>query len=425
MQRLVGAERQTMTMVRHRLLVISDPHFYNPDYYRRVLQAVGKDPAPPGRLSTELALGDHRFNPFFALSQLVRSKKVSADSLVCCGDITTVADPTAMNLGWLQIHRLATELGVGHPIVAAGNHDIDSRFQASTTSPSRMLRYLDPPFPTIDPPENLCYWANGYCIVARNDVRFVVLNTCSYHGFTTPVDRMLDHGTVPDEVFTHLPERLSSLGPSAMNVLVCHHHPIEVEYPNADGSIISNADELMRLVDTLGGSNWLIIHGHRHMPSVRYSSAASGASVVFAAGSMAANLHLDLQGVAANQFYEIEITTEPGYMVGHYKTWTWDPREGSWQEGAETSAIGARGGFGYRPSNSEIAASIFGVLPPPGLGSATWAEIEQKIPPLRYMLRQQRQGVLDCLSKGYPATWESESGRSDVASTALRVGRTG
>lgn len=127
-----------------RLLVVSDVHFHTPLYQQYVVNG-GRAPAdPPSRLSTETALGDPQ-SPFHALLRLVREDKVKADVLVCCGDLTTCADPTAMNLGWLQLHRLAEALKAGEPIVTAGNHDIDSRFKMSTTSPMRML--ARPPVP--------------------------------------------------------------------------------------------------------------------------------------------------------------------------------------------------------------------------------------------------------------------------------------
>src|SRR5262245_42225601 len=97
-----------------RLLVLSDLHFHNPQYYQYVINS-GRSSEAPSRLSTDIALGDSKQNPFHALILLARHRKVEVDGLVCCGDLTTCADPTAMNLAWLQIHRLANELKVGEP----------------------------------------------------------------------------------------------------------------------------------------------------------------------------------------------------------------------------------------------------------------------------------------------------------------------
>ena len=196
----------------HRLLVISDIHFFDPHYFQYVLNG-GRKVEPPSRLSTDIALGDRRMNPFQALLLLAREKTIRADSLVCCGDLTTGADPAAMNLGWLQLQRLAAALEVPEPLVTTGNHDLDSRFKISGTSPQRMLSYLDPPFPTSDPAANASYWANGYCIVNRPpSYRFILLNTCSLHGYQTEAERQHDHGFVPEEFLTSYNRKLCMSG---------------------------------------------------------------------------------------------------------------------------------------------------------------------------------------------------------------------
>jgi hypothetical protein len=403
--------------------VISDAHFFNPQYYAHVVHN-GHPPETPSRLSTEIAVGDRKANPFHALIHLARGKVISAEALMCCGDITTCADPTAMNLGWLQLHRLAEALAVGEPIVTVGNHDLDSRFKTTTTAPQRILRLLDPPFPTAQSREAASYWANGYCIVDRTpEVRFVLVNTCSLHGYSTENDRHLDHGFVPEELFTQLPEELGKRSPRPISILVCHHHPVEIDLPPEDRSVIKNGGELIDLLTSLGPPGWLIVHGHRHLPSLKYASPQDHSPVIFSAGSLSANLHLNIQGRAANQFYILDIEASPTALRGRYEAWTWDQHEGDWHKGQDTRALPATGGFGYRPDPIDAARIVAPLVPARSSGTTTWRTVEEQRTDFMYLMPQHRRAILEHLAGTHQIDWESESNRTDGDARLLRLGR--
>jgi hypothetical protein len=349
---------------------------------------------------------------------------IQADAVICCGDLTTCADPTAMNLGWLQVHRLAAELRAGEPVVTVGNHDLDSRFKTSTSSPQRILRLLDPPFPTADGRAAASYWSSGYCIIDRTpQVRVVLVNSCSLHGYETEKDRQLDHGFIPDEIFSQLPEDLAGRPPVEINILVCHHHPIEIELPAEDRSVITNGDQLVELLTRLSPPGWIVLHGHRHLPKLQYASAAANAPVVFSAGSLAANLHLGLQGRAANQFYILDLEGAGNGLRGRYEAWTWDQYEGEWRKGQDTLALPGQGGFGFRPEASVAAQTIAEVVPLHTRASVTWRVVEDHKPEFKYLLPQHRQPILDQLKAIHGIDWESDSLRVDVDPRLLRLGR--
>lgn len=406
-----------------RLLVVSDVHFHNPLYQQYVVNG-GRAPTDPiSRLSTDIALGDPQ-NPFHALLRLVREGKVAADALICCGDLTTCADPTAMNLGWLQLHRLAEALKAGEPIVTAGNHDIDSRFKVSTTSPMRMLKLLDPPFPSADVKAATSYWSSGYCILERRPhLRVVLVNTCSLHGYRTEQDRHSDHGFFPEQLLQELPTALSTWD-APLNILLCHHHPQEIDLPAEDRSVAPNGDQLLAILGKIGQPNWLVLHGHRHLPAVRYASSGASTPVVFSAGSFAANLHLSIQTRAANQFYLLDLENPGNQLRGRYEAWTWSPHEAVWRSGEATSALPASGGFGFRPEASIAARTVADLVPARTAGSLSWRDVEDKIPDLRFLLAEERVALLELLRTGYGIEWESPNGRPTVDSGFLRLGRT-
>jgi len=409
-------------MPRHSILVVSDAHFFNPQFYANV--ADGHTALnPPSRLSTELALGDRKANPFHALVELARSGSLTVETLVCCGDLTTCADPTAMNLGWLQLHRLANELGVEAPIITAGNHDIDSRFQISSTNPQRMLRYLDPRFPTSDASAEASYWSNGYCVIDRGDARFVLANTCSLHGYATEADRQLDHGSIPEELISRLPQDLADREERSLNFFVCHHHPVEIDVPAEDQSVIDNGTILVAMLEDLSPPPWVVIHGHRHLPGLRYATASPASPVIFSAGSLAANLHMRLQGRTANQFYLLEVEHADGLTLGRYRAWTWDQHEGEWLEGQDTRALSSTGGFGYRPDVVAAAATIAPLVPDHAQGAITWGEVEAALPKIRFVIEEEKRMIVEALSS-HGVQWETDNGRLELASGRLRLGRT-
>ena len=416
-----GSTSQALSATR--LLVVSDVHFHDPLYQQYMVNGGRAAADPPSRLSTETALADQQ-NPFHGLLRLVREGKVKADALVCCGDLTTCADPTAMNLGWLQLHRLSAALKAGEPIVTAGNHDIDSRFKVSTTSPMRMLRYLDPPFPSADRKAATSYWSNGYCIIERRPhLRVVVVNTCSLHGYETEQERQSDHGMFPEQLLQDLPDVLSAWN-APLNVLLCHHHPKEIDLPAEDRSVASNGEQLLDKLSQLGHPNWLVLHGHRHLPAVRYASSSATAPVVFSAGSFSANLHLRIQGRTQNQFYVIDLENSENRLRGRYEAWTWSPYEGEWRRGEATTALPASGGFGFRPDPVGAARTVAGLVPPRVAGSLTWLQVEEQIPSFRFLLPEERVAVLDCLRVDHGIEWESLNNRPGVDSGLLRLGRT-
>jgi len=405
------------------LLVISDVHFFQPEYFRHAVRE-GQKCDPPSRLSTDIALGDRKANAFHALIQLARSQVISADALVFCGDLTTCADPTAMNFGWLQLQRLAAALQANEPIVTVGNHDLDSRFQASATTPQRMLRFLDPPFPVSDSSAVASFWANGYCILDRlPQLRVVIVNTCSLHGYASETERQHDHGSIPEEVFTSLPADLAARPAAEINMLLCHHHPLEIDLPGEDRSVIANGDQLIELLESISPPGWLVMHGHRHLPHLRYAGPTQRAPIIFSAGSLAANLHLSLQGRTANQFYTLELEGDSSGVRGRYEAWTWEQHEGEWRKGQDTSALPASGGFGYRPDPGAAASIIQATVPPHDEGTVTWRYIEEVHPEFKFLLTDDRRQILEYLVSRYQIDWESDSGRMSGNARLLRLGR--
>ncbi len=74
---------------------------------------------------------DPSVNPFNSLHGLIESDSLSADILLCCGDLANKANFSGQQFAWKSVHELAEKLGDARVIGTAGNHDLDSRFSQS------------------------------------------------------------------------------------------------------------------------------------------------------------------------------------------------------------------------------------------------------------------------------------------------------
>ena len=46
---------------------------------------------------------------------------------------------------------------------------------------------------------------------------------------------------------------------------------MEIELPPEDQSVIKNGQQLLAQLSSLAPPGWIVIHGHRHLPSVQYT----------------------------------------------------------------------------------------------------------------------------------------------------------
>src|SRR5207247_8648242 len=81
--------------------------------------------------------------------------------------------------------------------------------------------------------------------------------------------------------------------------------------------IMLGGAELLQLLSAGDYGEWLVIHGHKHLPKLSYAQGATAATpVVFAAGSLCACLASRIQAVARNQFYILDFPLDLFPTVG-------------------------------------------------------------------------------------------------------------
>lgn len=366
-----------------RLAVLSDLHAYDPAQ----LEA-GRE--RPSFATVSDATGDTSLNPFYALNRLIDSQELKADLLLCPGDLGDKAAPSAIKYAWDKIQEIASWLDAPFVAATAGNHDVDSRHQYNDYDAKGVLQDLSPvfPCPKVHTGDPLLisdkYWARHFVIIRNDHYRLLILNSSAYHG-GDPAEQ--EHGRVAARTLARLERELQSHEPSAINILLCHHHPHEHEDLQ-----LGNHDTMKegsRLISLLGSGKygqWIIIHGHKHHPKLCYAQGSAMSPIVFAAGSFSAALYQELRTAARNQFYIIELPFQsPAQMglVGSFRAWDWIAEKG-WQPAGTQSGLPARGGFGCRLHPPALAKEVSDALN--GRESAPWQQMTQAIPALHYLL---------------------------------------
>ncbi|MEQ5835864.1 metallophosphoesterase [Marinobacter sp. NFXS9] len=296
-----------------------------------------------------------------ALLDYIKDLNEDFDLLVCPGDIANKAQPGSFLQGWKTLNKFAEELKIPELICVPGNHDHESRRNEGVFDPKHKLQFCEPRFPRNNFDECTHFWAWHWCPIINEDYNAVIINSSAYHGFYDEND----HGRVAIEVSKQIGDFIKSdkFQEKPINFLLCHHHPSRMDYVDEDYDfeVMDGAAQLIRKIEDSDKGPWMIIHGHKHFPEIRYSQSQSVEPIVaLSAGSVSAKLHPALMNKTSNQFYiisvDIEKTEKYGKAIGEFETHEWTLKEG-WHP-SKSENLPAKGGFGSPSSPQEIANQI-------------------------------------------------------------------
>ncbi|MEN8504968.1 MULTISPECIES: metallophosphoesterase family protein [Paraburkholderia] len=373
--------------------LLSDPHFY-----------AGTGTGEPNAswlqvVSAEGPKFKRRDNPWASLLALVKNHGLTADVLLCPGDITTYADPVGLHVAWKCLVTLGDELKASLTASATGNHDVTSRALGSGKNVVRdlndaadlfeNLKQLEPAYPvhisTIPPAhahERRVHYFGADYVLVDNDPRYrlVVFNSCARHN-AVPVE--YERGRIAESALSWLDDALerSDGAQTKMNLFVCHHHPIQHEDHHLGSyDFMQNGQ---RLLDTLSKhGDWIVFHGHKHHGKLTYAPGGASPPVVFAASSFGAVVD-DASLRLRNQFYLIDIVLPSGggSPLGTVRAWNWYLGSGWKQSDSTLDGIYTGCGFGERGHPDKLADAIAQMIPAP----TPWANIISNVPWLRHV----------------------------------------
>ncbi len=370
------------------IAVVSDLHAYD-------------DPDATGTIPSHLCVKDPEVeptkHPIVGLLKLIKDDLLQADLLLCAGDLADKARPAALKYAWQKAHSLARALKA--PIIAAttGNHDVDSHYIYNKFDAKGVLQALTPPFPLSQPA--LCdkYWSRNFVIIEKPPLRLAVLNTAAFHGTGSEEYK---HGRISPYTLDAFEAELQGCPIMPVNILLCHHHPQQhQELDLGDYDVMKNGQ---LLIDTLGKGTygrWIIIHGHKHHPKLTYAAGSSSSPVVFSAGSLCAQLYLQLQTRARNQFYIITLpykTFATLGLVGTIAAWDWATGIG-WNKAQKTPGLPWQSGFGCRTDPALLATQVA-----PRISTVSeWRTVLQSHPELEYLLPQDLVLLFEALKRDH------------------------
>ena len=325
-------------------------------------------------------------HPIASLVDLIRREQLRATALLSPGDLGHQADPQGIRYSWQALSQISKELRAEFLAATAGNHDIDSRYKTNNHDPEHILKSLDPGFPFGDETLDNKYWARAYAIRDHSQFRLLVLNSSAYHGGAA-IEK--NHGRIDEVALDAIRKELDSRDRKDVNLLLCHHHPHQHSEINLGEYDVMKRGQL--LLDLLGSGNygrWFVIHGHKHHPKITYAAGGSQSPVVFSAGSLCSALFPELQSIARNQFYIIEL--DPAQcrsrgLVGRIRCWDWAYGTG-WIEAQSSSGLPSEFGFGTRQDPRLLASDVANHMS--GIPSMDWDALGRALPDILYLLPQ-------------------------------------
>jgi hypothetical protein len=342
----------------------------------------------PSHLYTGDPEDNWRRHPISGLFKLIdqhasTSTKLSADLLLCPGDLGDKADPLGIKYAWSAMEKLRAKLNADILIGTTGNHDVDSRFKHHGFDPLDTLKTLDPPYPLPDDTRNNHYWSKHYSVIEDTRYRLVVLNSSAFH-----VGSAMEtaNGRISTTTLSQIASFLEQRPPAPANILLCHHHPQQhSELDLGDYDWMKEGQQLLDLLGTGQFGHWLIIHGHKHHPKLSYASGSSASPIVLSAGSLSAALYPLLAIQVKNQFYLLSIDLEmcSAYgLAGSGLSWFWSGSDG-WLPSGTGAGLPAVFGFGYRGDLVHLALRVSQQVTQ---RIAEWESLTQKIQELNFLI---------------------------------------
>ena len=261
-------------------------------------------------------------NPVESLKKIIIENELSADLLLCPGDIADKSDKQGLLSGWQYLQELKIAFDANILASTTGNHDVDSRKKFGK-DPFDLLKRFSKNFPTENEVLNIHYWAEHFCIMQHDKYDLLIFDSAYSH-----FDEMsCKESKITTAILESIAIKLEPLKQNnKLKIAMCHHHPIKhsnMDYK--DGDSIDKGDDLVRLLEQYGFA--LIVHGHKHDPRLNYSNSLP----VFAAGSFSSMMNL-LDLGAQNTFHFIEIDFD---KKGIIKSWVYGPKEG-WTQKSDT-----------------------------------------------------------------------------------------
>ena len=364
--------KKEMTSIKSfRIAIASDIHAHEEE---------GDD--SPSHLRVGAEEGNPIKHPIEGLKKLIDDESLTADYFLCPGDLGDKASRKGIQYAWRLLNDLKESLDAKAIIATVGNHDVDSYGKETDFDPRGYLQSLSPLFPVDQESLYDRYWSRHFAIIECECARVISLNSSAFHGYKDEHR----HGRISDFTISQLKTALDSTAPKPINILMCHHHPLQhSELTLGEHDVMHGGQLLLDLLGSGSYGEWLLVHGHKHHPKICYAAGSGSSPIVFAAGSLCANLFKNVQASARNQFYILEFNLDDissQGLVGKFLAWDWI-LEAGWRPASASSGLPAVGAFGSRAKPTLLARQIDAAME---VQILRWDQVLADCPDLKYVI---------------------------------------
>lgn len=356
-------------------LIVSDLHVYE------------KGSTTSERISRDslITTDESKPNPLTNLLTYCEKHSITADVLICPGDLGDKADSAGITHAWTKLKELANQVKAKQIFAVSGNHDLDSSLVDNEYDVREHLVHLEPHYPTSDKAQNCHYWTYGYYVSTEINYNLIGINTCHYHGYDP---KEIKHGRLSEKTLHKLADELCKLPEKNINILLCHHAPsIFSHHELGEDDFLKLGTELIVELEKRGSDRWMIIHGHKHYPAIYNAQSVSGQPpLVLSSGSLGSTLYDKLTEHTGNQFHMLEFHTDSfkDYgLVGSIDSWEWNGINDWNPPNREIPDIQHYSGFGYTENVVSLSIKIAKQVQNTILKEA---DIEKYFPMLKFML---------------------------------------
>lgn len=324
-----------------------------------------------------------KLDPVLTLLDLAQRPHISADVLLCPGDLTDQCDATGIESAARSVRQIASALGVIHTLTTIGNHDIDSR-HLHGAEPFAPIQKDGALVPSSDPAAAQEYWTEGFTMRIQGAAAILVVNS----GFDHKSPQEAKRGAISTATLERIEVRLAGI-PAHVHIRIAlvHHHPhLHEDLGLGTEDVMVNGSLLLSLLEEARFE--LVIHGHKHHPKLSYAAGGSASPAVLAAGSLAAIPKPVLASNVRNLFHIVSLGDDDLPFCtgcGMVRSWEFNAGRGWRPSTAQSAGFPHRAGFGCRLPPKDLAAQIRNYI---GSSRRSWQEVISALPHVEFALPQ-------------------------------------
>lgn len=334
---------------------------------------------PSTYLLSDLLKSPINKHPVESIKNVIKKSNLTADILLCPGDITDKVNRQGLVSGWQFLKEIKDAISAKELIVTIGNHDVDSRDEHKIGA-FELIKNLDDSIPTINQSSNDAYWRYGFCLHEVGSILFLVINSCFNH--TNP--SLAKGAEIQEKTLERIEAGLAKITGDRVRIALCHHHPLHHSNSSLaykDSDFIDQSDKLLTMLESQNFN--LVIHGHKHDPRLIYFNSMLP---VLASGSFSATSNL-LDIGAQNTFHLVEIDSVS--KKGKVLSWIYLPYSG-WTQRLD-SYFPCYTGFGCKMPLDDLAKKCKEWFETQGKEFQSFTSASSNFPDIEYLIPSQQE----------------------------------